>query len=103
MSKKKTYKRPNVPQAALERARAELRNEATEVVTPVVTTTTTATNSAGSKLKVRKATPLATRRIPTAEELQAEYAYVLRDLRNLAMLAVVLVGGIFAAAILLPR
>jgi hypothetical protein len=104
MAKKKT-KRPNLSQATLERARAERLGERIETVdetdgTPV---SNVAAISAGAKPKAKRAPSLATRRIPTNDELLAEYAYVLTDLRNLAILAGVLFLVIIAAAIALPR
>src|SRR5262245_5957167 len=104
MAKKKT-KRPNLSQSTLERARAERLGERPE---PVVGTdgenvSSVAAAATGVKPKAKRAPSLATRRIPTTEELLAEYAYVLKDLRNLAILAGVLFLVIIAAAIALPR
>ena len=104
MAKKKS-KRPNLPQETLERARAELRGERTEVAAPVEAVRPTSTGTAAPRPKAGKRTGvnLATRRIPSLEELRAEYSYVTSDLRNLAILALILIAGIIAAAVVLPH
>lgn len=104
MAKKKT-KRPNLSQSTLERARAERLGERIETTDETAGTiaSNVATSSVGAKPKAKRAASLATRRIPSTEELLAEYAYVLKDLRNLAILAGVLFLVIIAAAIALPR
>lgn len=104
MAKKKT-KRPNLSQATLERARAERLGERVEAVeaSEAETGSNLAAASVSAKPKAKRAPSLATRRVPTTEELLAEYAYVLKDLRNLAILAGVLFLVIIAAAIALPR
>jgi hypothetical protein len=104
MAKKKS-KRPNLSQETLERARAELRGERTEVVTPVETVRTGGATIVAARPKQSKRTGanLATRRIPSLEELRTEYGYVTADLRNLAILAVILIAGIIAAAVVLPH
>src|SRR5689334_8636148 len=102
MAKKKT-KRPNLSQETLERARAERLGERTA---PIVGTDGASVSNvavAGVKSKVKRSSSLATRRIPTTEELLAEYAYVLRDLRNLAILAGVLFTLIIIASFIVPR
>jgi hypothetical protein len=99
MAKKKSSNRPNVSAETLERARAELRGE--RQATPA-----DGTPKAGAKSTAKGATPgakgtaragfgLATRRVPSAEELKAEYAYVTQDLRKLMMVA----GLLFAVVI----
>jgi hypothetical protein len=104
MAKKKT-KRPNLSQSTLERARAERLGERAEAVvgTDGENVSSAVTASAAAKPKTKRAPSLATRRIPSTEELLAEYAYVLKDLRNLAILAGLLFLVIIAAAIALPR
>ncbi len=107
MAKKKS-KRPNLSQETLERARAELRGERPE---PVAAAEGAPSNgsavAAAARPKAatkRPANPsLATRRIPSISELIADYGYVLKDLRNLAILAAVLMLAIIVAAIALPR
>ncbi len=104
MAKKKS-KRPNLSQETLERARAELRGERTELVGAVETAESNGGTAVAAKPKVAKrpGVNLATRRIPTIAELIEEYGYVLRDLRNLAILAVTLMVIIIIAAVALPR
>ncbi len=101
MARKKS-KRPNLSQETLDRARAEIRGER---LAPVAAETASAAAPVAGKPKVAKrpGANLATRRIPSLEELIAEYGYVLSDLRNLAILAGILLLIIIAAAVLLPR
>ena len=105
MAKKKS-KRPNLSQETLERARAEMRG----TLPDQAATAGSASNgsavmaSAAAAKKVKRAgTPLATRHIPSTEELIAEYNYVLKDLRYLFTLAGILLLAIIIAAIALPR
>ena len=101
MAKKKS-KRPNLSQETLERARAEMRGEPVQVAEAVPVEMGQA--PAAPKPKVKKTgIGLATRHIPTLDELLNEYAYVLVDLRNMLILAVVLFAVIIVAAIVLPR
>jgi hypothetical protein len=103
MAKKKT-KRPNLSQETLERARAELRGDRAE---PVAVAEKVSANGglpvAAARPKRATAPNLATRRVPSIEELIKEYNYVLKDLRNLAILAIVLLLAIVIAAAALPR
>ena len=100
MAKKKS-KRPNLSQETLERARAEMRGEPVQVAEAVPVEMGQAP---ASKPKVKKTgIGLATRHIPTLDELLNEYAYVLVDLRNMLILAAVLFAVIIVAAIVLPR
>lgn len=99
---KKRSKRPNLSQETLERARAELRGDRPEPVAaaPVIG----ANGVAEARVKTTRRNPtLATRRAPTMDELIAEYAYVPRELRNMAILAISLMALIVVAAIALPR
>jgi hypothetical protein len=106
MAKKKS-KRPNLSQETLERARAELRGERAEPAGAVES----APSNGGTVVAARpRATTkrttgssLATRRIPSTSELIQEYSYVLRDLRNLAILAALLMLAIVVAAVVMPR
>lgn len=107
MAKKKS-KRPNLSQETLERARAEMRG--TQPDQASVAPAASASNgsavmaSAAAAKKVKRAgTPLATRHIPSTEELIAEYNYVLKDLRYLFTLAGILLLAIIIAALALPR
>ncbi len=105
MAKKKS-KRPNLPQETLERARAELHGEAEAPVTVAESSGSDGAAvavAAKPKAAKRTGTGLATRRIPSIAELIVEYGYVLRDLRNLAILATLLFVAIIVAALLLPR
>lgn len=102
MAKKKT-KRPNLSQETLERARAERMTERPEVVAGSDGAAVSNVAAVSAKPKAKRQGSLATRRVPTAEELQAEYAYVGTDLRHLAILAGVLFLLIIVAALVLPR
>jgi hypothetical protein len=98
---KRRTKRPNLPQEALERARAELRGEITEAA---VEMPSDATPSARAKRTTTSTTPAYTqsRRVPTIDELRKEYAHVRRDLRKLFVLSGVLLAVILVAALVLP-
>jgi hypothetical protein len=103
MAKKKT-KRPNLSQETLERARAERIGERVDNVEGTDgASLTNAAPSVAVKAKTKRAPSLASRRVPTTEELLTEYAYVLHDLRNLVVLAAVLFAIIIVAAIALPH
>lgn len=107
MARKKS-KRPNLPQETLERARAELRGD----VSPSTLPAPPDMSSVGVQAVPKVVTPmkpkrgqaaLGVRRIPSIEELITEYGYVLHDLRNLAILAAVLLAGIIIASFVLAR
>ena len=101
MAKKKN-KRPNLSQETLERARAEMKGERMD--TAVATEGQSSSKSTVAPMKVKRSgQPLATRRIPTTSELLGEYQYVLRDLRYLAILAILLMAIIVVAALTLPK
>lgn len=102
MAKKKS-KRPNISQETLERARAEMRGEPVQAVVTANTMVSDAPPAAKAKVKPRTAVGLATRHIPTLEELLNEYGYVLKDLRNMLILAGLLFAAIIVAAFILPR
>ena len=104
MAKKKT-KRPNLSQETLERARAERLGERPEPITGTdgASVSNVAASATGVKPKAKRTANLATRRVPTQEELLADYAYVLTDLRHLAILAGILFVLVIAAAIIVPR
>jgi hypothetical protein len=98
---KKRVKRPNLPQEALERARAELRGDIVE--TPVAPATNS--NSGAVRAKSPKSTTSTTtfsRRIPTVEELRVEYDHVIKDLRKLVLVSGLIMVGIIIAAIVVP-
>jgi hypothetical protein len=100
VAKKKTTRRPNLSQETLERARAERRTDSID--TPSVSATASSAAS-GSKIK-RAGTPIsAATRVPSTEELSREYSHVMKDLRNLMILATLLLIGIIVLAIVLPH
>jgi hypothetical protein len=95
----KKSKRPNLPQETLERARAELRGESLDAVTtadseavsaPRKVSTPATTAAVAPKRRRVDGSGLASRRVPTIQELIEEYGYVLHDLRKLAILAALL-------------
>jgi hypothetical protein len=104
VAKKKSSRRPNLSQETLERARAELRGEKMAAAATVETGADgTAAAATGAKAKVaRPTTSLAARRVPSAEELKAQYSYVLSDLRHLLTLAAALFVFIIIVAIVMP-
>jgi hypothetical protein len=100
VAKKKTTRRPNLSQDTLERARAERRGESVDAA-PV--TSANAVSASGVKIK-RAGTPIsAATRVPSDDELRREYSHVMKDLRNLLILATVLLVAIIALAIVLPH
>jgi hypothetical protein len=84
---KKKSTRPNLPQETLERARAELRGD----VLPVNPAEVAPMDGNGAALaarpKMMRAAGIASRRIPTEEELNREYKFVFGDLRRMLILA----------------
>jgi hypothetical protein len=105
VAKKKSARRPNLPAETLERARAELRGETPSPAkldeAPGVTDGTSAAAAAARLKQARVGTGLATRRIPTDAELRTEYAYVIKDLRSMTVLASLCFAFIIGMAILL--
>ncbi len=100
MAKKKS--KPNISQEVLERARAELRGSTTTAAAPKAQPES-ATPPSKPKPTVRGSS-LATRRIPSKEELDHEYRYIIRDLRAMLTLA----GSLFLfvivmAVLVVPR
>lgn len=102
MAKKKS-KRPNISQETLERARAEMRGGSSMQAVATATVASDTPDTPKPKVKPRTAVGLATRHIPSLEELLKEYSYVLKDLRNMLILAGLLFAAIIVAAIVLPR
>jgi len=103
---KKKSKRPNLPQETLERARAEMRGDRIQTLEAEETESTNGTLAVASnkpKAKRSGGAAVASRRVPTTQELLAEYAYVLKDLRNLLILAGILMAIIIVLALVLPR
>lgn len=88
MAKKR--RNPNLSQAALERARAELYSAGGEVaVSPAPTT----------ERKVEKPVYRVSKTTLTIDDLREEYGYVLVDLRNMALLAGFLFIALVVAAL----
>ncbi len=96
MTKKK--RKPNLPQETLERARREMMSAG--IIDPAISE---ARAAAAEKPAPVAASALAARRaaaqrsgagliVVSEEELRAQYSYVLNDLRNMAVLAAVLLG-----------
>ncbi len=103
MAKKKSSRRPNLSQETLERARAELRGEKMAAAATVETGADGTAAVTAPKVKARPATSsLAARRVPSAEELKAQYGYVLSDMRHLFTLAAALFAIIIIAPIVMP-
>ena len=99
MSKKKSSRRPNLSAEVLERARAEVRGEISKTIP-------TTENGAAAAVKAKQSfapSGLSSRRVAKPEELKAEYAYVLRDLRNLGIIAGSLFGLIIVAALIISQ
>jgi hypothetical protein len=95
---KKTRK-PNLPQETLERARREMARRG---VAPVAETPAVAQPAASQAKQAAKPTakPAAARRYVAPEvDLSEEYAYVLRDLKNMGLLAAVLGAFLVAASV----
>lgn len=83
MAKRKSS-RPNVPEEALARARAELYGA------QVSQNTTAAPASDGKAVTPKKAAApkrVVVKRAVSVEELKEEYSYVVADLRSMALLA----------------
>lgn len=102
MAKKKST-RPNLPMETLERARAELRGE----TLPVNPADVAPMNGDGAALAARpknvRPSGVASRRIPTEEELNREYKFVVSDLRRLLLLAgLCIVIVVVASLVILP-
>ncbi|MBO9310420.1 MAG: hypothetical protein J7551_11635 [Chloroflexi bacterium] len=91
----KRRSKPNISQEVLERARAELRGSLNK---PAASASEAESASAAAKAKpVVRSAGLATRRVPTKEELDQEYRHIIRDLRAVLTLA----GGLFLFVIVM--
>jgi hypothetical protein len=105
---KKRTRRPNLPAEALERARAELRGESAELPATdgnAASAFASAASAAPAVSRAKFATgtaSAASRRIPTMDELRAEYKHVTNDMRKLLITSAVLFVVIIVAAIVLP-
>ncbi len=98
MAKSKSYRKPNISRETLERARAELKGGAAPAESAVVP----ASSAAAKPKAARPAVQTANRRVPTVEELKEEYKYVVKELRNLLILAGALFLFIIVTALILP-
>jgi len=98
MTKKR--RKPNLPQETLERARREMQNAG--IIDPAITESRAATAEKAAPVAV---SALAARRaaarssgagliVVSETELRAQYSYVISDLRNMAILATVLLGAL---------
>jgi sulfite reductase alpha subunit-like flavoprotein len=97
MAKKKS--KPNISQEVLERARSELRGDQSAAAPSKAPTTENAA-AAPAPLKAKatvRGGSLATRRLPTKDELDHEYRHITRDLRAMLTLA----GGLFLFVIVM--
>ncbi len=97
MAKKKS--KPNISREVLERARAELRGDQVTALPSQTTSAEVATPTpvpAKAKATVRGGS-LASRRLPTKEELDHEYRHITRDLRAMLTLA----GSLFLFVIVM--
>jgi hypothetical protein len=93
MAKKRS--KPNISQEVLERARAELRGSLSK---PAASAPEAESASAAAKAKpIVRSGSLATRRVPTKEELDQEYRHIIRDLRAMLTLA----GSLFLFVIVM--
>lgn len=90
MTKKRQERKPNVSSEALERARRELAEDGviapTSVAKPANQTSVRSSvgKSQSDNLVVRSTNK---KRTMTQQELSAEYGYVIKDLRSMAVLA----------------
>jgi hypothetical protein len=90
MTKKRQERKPNVSSEALERARRELAEDGVIAPAPVAkpANQTSVKSSVGQSrsdnLVVRSTNK---KRTMTQQELSAEYGYVIKDLRSMAVLA----------------
>jgi hypothetical protein len=87
MPKKSKGSRPNIPEAALARARAELNGE-------VQVDTKPQNGHVAPRLTPLKAVAFSSGKTVTLDELRQDYTYVIADLRSMAMLAGVLFVGL---------
>lgn len=96
MAKKKNIDNLNLPQEALARARAELAAEKGKPVEEIST-------KAASEKVIKKTSSAqhvsSFKRTMTRDELQAEYGYVLADLKSMALLALLLFIGMVAVSL----
>lgn len=104
MAKKKTIRKPNLSQAALERAKRELSESGIDVSeltvkADVATKTSTPTPKQPSQQQVVRSK----KTMMTKEELATEYGYVLTDLRNMGTLAGILFVTMIVVSLLINQ
>lgn len=99
MSKKKLEKRPNVSNEALERARRELYG--TDAPTITVEGQRVGEGNAPVRSAKKDYVVSSVKQTMTRDELALEYGYVIKDLRNMALLALILFVGMVAVSLVL--
>jgi len=95
MAKRKS-KRPNVPEQALARARAEMGGASPAVAAVAATEKQNTPATVPNRPTSRKAPTAAV----TVEDLKAEYVYVISDLRSMAILAGILFVALVVASLI---
>lgn len=91
MARKKAPRRTNIAQESLERARREANGQLYVPPAPRLESAPARTGKA----------PIAEVRKTTVEDLAAEYAYVLTDLRNMGVLALALFAALIVVSFIL--
>ena len=88
----KKTRRPNLPQDTLERARREMERGGTPVDQPAARPSRLASPVQASTVAPPKGAPRISLapKVTTEADLRVQYAYVIRDLENMAMVAVVI-------------
>ncbi|MCB9438512.1 MAG: hypothetical protein H6673_16190 [Anaerolineales bacterium] len=102
MAKKKPTRKPNLSQAALERAKREL-SESGIVVSQSAPVAETGTKVSTQTSKPQQQTVRSKKTMMTREELATEYGYVLTDLRNMGALAGILFIAMVVASLLINQ
>lgn len=103
MAKKKTTRKPNLSQAALERAKRELSESGIVVTesTPKADIATTASTT--SHKQPQQQVVRSKKAMMSKEELATEYSYVLTDLRNMGVLAGILFVAMVMVSLLINQ
>ena len=99
MTKRKT-KRPNVPEQALARARAEMNGAPLAAIAIAATEKTDKKNSTAPTAPNRPTARKAPTATVTVEDLKKEYVYVISDLRSMALLASLLFVALVIASLI---
>ncbi len=89
MAKKK--RRPNIPQATLDQVRRQVQSQGTPIQKP--------TTESPASLRKAAARPSAT--VTTEADLRTQYAYVITDLRNMAILSGAFLLGLVVLSLFL--